>query len=695
LRVVLKVPTTLISSNRIPQRDLYVTIVVAAVLAFLTVLAVRFSSAEAERERALNFALSVERIGNAVRGSLSNHFELIERWRNVLAVSPTLSAAQLDSLFRGSRQGQLYAGIGPTILAVPARPLPVGLHHPSPGEAKRPYAVMYSMGEPGGGSLARIDLGRSAVFAALEGRPVAEQKPALRRLKEFDRLAASVPALVVPVLAPDGKVGCWIVVWMDFSRILDRVGQLQVPQGFSVSLKHTTLAESLGGWTGKDTARRGGSRTSSGIMESRYSTTLTEFAGEPLELSVSATEESLFAEDSEWPVVLGVGGTLLVLLGTAGVHLLLRRRREAGELQSRLTGALRAGEQRFRDLVETTPDWVWETDANGVYIYSSPSCAALFGYAPEDLIGTRGEVIWGAGNPERESVGVKLRIARHRSGKRITLESSAVPIYSVAGARAGLRGFDRDVSRRVALEEELRLLQSRLIGATQAESVGQAMVGLAHELNQPLAAVVTYNQACLRMVEADARIDPDIREAMRATASHALLASDIVRKFRELVGGRRISRSWIRIGDVVKHAIDIASTRKSREKVRINVDIDPDLPDVSGDATLLVQVVLNLLNNAMDAVARSRIREITVRALRQEAGKLRIEVVDTGGGLDEVARAQLFEPYFTTKLDGVGMGLAVCRSIIEAHGEEIHADSTDDGRTVFWFTLAGRELAHA
>jgi len=398
-------------------------------------------------------------------------------------------------------------------------------------------------------------------------------------------------------------------------------------------------------------------------------------------------------------VVLGVVGSALVLIGTLGTHLLLKRRREAGELQLRLAGALQAGEQRFRDLVETTPDWVWETDRDGVYTYSSPSSAALFGYAPEDIVGTRGELIWGAGTLARPVAGIRLRVARHRSGKRITLESSAVPIRAPHADHAGLRGFDRDVSRRVALEEELRLLQSRLIGATQAESVGQAMVGLAHELNQPLAAVVTYNQACLRMVEADERIDPEVRDAMRATAAHALLAADIVRKFRDLVGGRRISRAWIRIEDVVKHAIDIASTRKSREKVRINVDLDQDLPEVSGDATLLVQVVLNLLNNAMDAVARSRIREITVRAYRDDthasAGKVRLEVVDTGSGINEVARTQMFEPYFTTKLDGVGMGLAVCRSIIEAHGEEIDAGTASDGRTVFWFTLATRESTHA
>ena len=685
--------------NRIPPRDFYITVMVAVLLAILTAVFVGVASRAAERERASSFAMVVERIGNGVRGVFSDHFELVERWRNVLAVSPSLTKGQLDGLFQGARQKQLYAGIGPTILAAPARPLPAGLHQPRPGDAQRPYVVMYSMGGSAPGTLARIDLGRSAEFAALERRPAAEQKPVLRRLKEFDDLAAPVPALIVPVLAADGKVSCWIVVWVNFAGTLERVGPLQVPPGFSLSVKQGSLGASLGGWRGRDDLHPAGATGAAGVPESRYVTLLTEFAGEPLQLSVSATEESLFAADAEWPVVLGIAGTVLILLGTMGTHVLLRRRREAGEMQSRLAGALQAGEQRFRDLVETTPDWVWETDCDGVYTYSSPSCAALFGYAPEDIIGTRGELIWGAGNLGQAAAGVRLHVARHRSGKRITLESSSVSIRSPAGEHAGLRGFDRDVSRRVALEEELRLLQSRLIGATQAESVGQAMVGLAHELNQPLAAVVTYNQACLRMVEADARIDPDIRDAMRATASHALLASDIVRKFRDMVGGRRISRAWIRLEDVVKHAIDIASTRKSREKVRINIDIDSDLPEVSGDATLLVQVVLNLLNNAMDAVARSRIREITVRARRDvadgSAGKIRLEVADTGSGLDEVVRTQMFEPYFTTKLDGVGMGLAVCRSIIEAHEEEINADTAGDGRTVFWFTLAGRERAHA
>jgi two-component system sensor kinase FixL len=730
------------SLNRIPPRDIYITLTVAVVLALLTAVGVRISSAEAERERAESFAMSVERLGNGVRGALSEHVELVERWRNVLAVSPGLGKVQLDGLFRGARQKQLYAGIGPTILAVPGRPGTVDLHRSGVAGVHRPYAVVYSMGSPAQGSLARIDLGRSPAFAALEARPAAEQVSVLRRLPEFDALAAATPALVVPVLAADGNVGCWIVVWMDFAAILQRVGSLQAPAGYSMFMRQSAVGGMLGGWNAQEGPRPAmaagsagtmdatgstggtGSMGSAGVPASRFSTFRLDFAGESLEVSVSAPEGTLYAADAEWPMVIGILGSVLVLVGTLGTFSLLSRRRESGEMQLRLAGQLQAGEQRFRDLVETTPDWVWETDRNGLYTYCSPSCAALFGYAPEDIVGTRGELIWGAGSPASSVAGVKLRVARHRSGRRITLESSAVPIRGLAGEAAGLRGFDRDVSRRVALEEELRLLQSRLIGATQAESVGQAMVGLAHELNQPLAAVVTYNQACLRMVESDQRINPDIREAMRATASHALLASDIVRKFRDLVGGRRISRSSIRIEDVVKHAVDIASTRKSREKVRLNVNMANDLPEVSGDATLLVQVVLNLLNNAMDAVASSRIREITVNAFRDTgdtvagepvdgdpvagepkagvpvdenlgAGKVRVEVTDTGGGLDEVARTQMFEPYFTTKLDGVGMGLAVCRSIIQAHGEEINAGTTGDGRTVFWFTLAAGEAAHA
>lgn len=699
-------------SKPIPPRDLYLTVAVAVLLALLTAVLVRIASNEAERERATNFGMAVERIGNAVRSALSDHFELVERWRNVLAVSPSLTRAQMDSLFQGSRQRQLYGGIGSVIVAVPGKVPVSGDHRPDTGS--RPYSVAYSMGGAESASLREVELQRSDVFRRIESRPVAQQKPALVRMKAFDGLVDPLPALVVPVLAGNGQVGCWIVVWIDFAKILQRVGTLQVPPRFAVYLRHPTSGESLGSWGGLEGKRLDVRRGSAGVPDSRYARTLTEFAEEPLELSVAAAEDSLFAAEAEWPVVIGVGGAAMVLLATLGTHVLLRRRREAGEMQRRLAGALQAGEQRFRDLVETTPDWVWETDADGVYTYSSPSCAALFGYAPEDIVGTRGEVIWGPGNLSvgansggtsgagtgaaavpADTGGIRLRTARHRSGRRITLESSSVPVRGPAGQR----GFDRDVSSRVALEEELRLLQSRLIGATQAESVGQAMVGLAHELNQPLAAVVTYNQACLRMVEADSNINPDIREAMRATASHALLASDIVRKFRDLVGGRRIQRDWIRAEDVIKHAIDIASTRKSREKIRINVDIEWDLPEVSGDATLLVQVVLNLLNNAMDAVARSRIREITVRAYRdtgnESAGKVRLEVADTGGGISEVARSQMFEPYFTTKLDGVGMGLAVCRSIIEAHGEEIHAGTSIDGRTVFWFTLGAREGAHA
>ena len=679
--------------NRTPAQDFLVVVLVAASLALLTATAVRLSSAEAERERTAYFALSAERVGHAVRGELLAHLELVERWRNVLAVSPEFSKAQLDSLFQGARQRQVYAGIGPVVVAAPASP---GTPHPQAGgTAQRPFAVAYSFSAAGPSGLAGIDLAQSQAFVSLSRRPAGEQQPALLRLREFDADAAAVPALVVPVKGLDGKVGCWIIAWIDFTRLLERVGTQHVPEGFAVSLRQPSADRPLGGWSGIAGIDPQTPLRSSGVPEARYSNSLMEFSGEPIEIAITGREDRLIAPDGEWPTVFALAGAVLTLLGAWLAYWLLRRRREAGHAQAQLAGALQAGEQRFRDLVETTPDWVWETDGEGVYTYSSPSCAALFGYAPGEIVGTRGELIWGAGIPAHAASGVRLRVARHRSGKHITLESSSVPIRNADGEDAGLRGFDRDASRRVALEEELRLLQSQLIGATQAQSVGQAMVGLAHELNQPLAAVVTYNQACLRMVEADPSIDPDIREAMRATANHALLASDIVRKYRALAGGGRITRSWIRIEEVVKHALDIAATRRNREKIRVNLDIAPDLPDVSGDATLLVQVVLNLLNNAMDAVARARIREITIRAHSDEAGKVRLEVIDTGSGLSEVARTQMFEPYFSTKVDGVGMGLSVSRSIVEAHGEEIEAGTTDDGRTAFWFTLAARETEHA
>ena len=270
----------------------------------------------------------------------------------------------------------------------------------------------------------------------------------------------------------------------------------------------------------------------------------------------------------------------------------------------------------------------------------------------------------------------------------MTLESHSVEVLSPGGGLLGYRGFDRDISQRLQMESELHALQGRLLKVIQADGAGQTLMGLAHEINQPLAAIAAYNQACLRM--ADAAVPREMMEAIRATAENAMLAGDILRKFRGIVAAARVDREAMGVGKVIQDSVEITRGRIRQEGIHIAIGVDPGLPEVYGDPTLIKQVILNLVANAVDAMVGEPVRELAILARLSSPDKVLIEVMDSGSGVRERLRDRIFEPYFTTKAGGLGMGLAICRSILEAHGESLDFNSRPEGGTVFSFTLGTR-----
>lgn len=724
----------------------------------LTVAGTWIAWAEIQRERRLAFSSAVERIDRAVERELASHAALIDHWRDVLSAAPGLSNASLRRVLQIQQRSTQYSGIrklalvtrvpaaqkeafersgfgdrcNSGFLTAPPESSAVGsaaqrISIRPPGDRAVYFPVCFDLDYQNTNGVLGADAGMSPEFlAALKYEQRGPDRPNsllpgmhLHRLQQVDPAVAELPALVVPIStaarqgpAPADAAASgqkWMLVWLDFNALTSAVAAA-APPGFAISLRDISQVGQAAqaaqpGKAGKSgragavagTALRTGS---SGAANLWYALSTVHLGDTRLELSVSVPFDSIKVEEDEWPLSIILAGFILTVLLSASMFSLQRSRRLAVSQVQRLAGDVREREQRFRDLVETTTDWVWETDSNGVYTYSSPSSTTLFGYSPRDLVGTRGERLWGATQVtelrrDRMTSGVRRRMAHHRSGSSVSLDSSAVPILGPDGQFLGWRGFDRDVSRRVKLEEELEAMQGRLRGAIQSESVGHAMVGLAHEINQPLAAIAAYNQACLRLAASDPSTKPEILEALRATTSHAMIAADIVRKFRDMSASHPITREPVRIADIIESAVGIVSARIDKERINMQVTVGPKVPAVLGDATLLVQVLMNLIQNAVDAVTGAAVREIRIGARVEGDERVRVEVSDTGSGVAEGDSSQIFNPYYTTKADGVGMGLAICRAIIEAHGETIDMRSTREGRTVFWFTLAAAEAAHA
>jgi C4-dicarboxylate-specific signal transduction histidine kinase len=189
------------------------------------------------------------------------------------------------------------------------------------------------------------------------------------------------------------------------------------------------------------------------------------------------------------------------------------------------------------------------------------------------------------------------------------------------------------------------------------------------------------------MAQSETGIKAEIVAAIRATADNAVLAGDIIRKFRSVVAATQVSRTPLPLHKVVQESVEIARSRIRSEDVRMTISVSTELPEILGDATLIKQVILNLIGNAVDAMTGVQERTLRILARRSGPDKIRVEVTDSGPGVREELRERIFDPYFTTKAGGLGMGLAISKAIMEAHGESIGSDARPEGGATFWFTL--------
>lgn len=250
-------------------------------------------------------------------------------------------------------------------------------------------------------------------------------------------------------------------------------------------------------------------------------------------------------------------------------------------------------------------------------------------------------------------------------------------------------GTVHDITDRHHAEDEARQLQERLTHFSRLSTMGEMAAGLAHEINQPLSAIATYSQACQRLLlQAEPDI-PDIVAALEQVNAQALRAGEVIRRLRNFVRNREVKREWVNCERLLEDLRTLAETDARLHNVRLQLDVEKDLPGVHADAIQLQQVVLNLVRNSIDAMLEcpEDRREIVLKACSLDDGRVQITVADQGSGLAPGAEEHLFNPFFTTKATGTGLGLAISHSIIRAHGGRLWHTSNSPFGTCFHFTL--------
>ena len=379
------------------------------------------------------------------------------------------------------------------------------------------------------------------------------------------------------------------------------------------------------------------------------------------------------------------------------------------EDRKRTEEALRESERRFRDFSEATADWYWETGPDHRFTYIPVGRPASVNVANPDLIGrTRWEV---AADVEKEPVKWQEHIGvlndhkpfrsfvyqvRLKDGSAMYLAVSGIPRFDGNGRFLGYRGGGSDVTAAICAnqaEKSLRQAQVELAHVTRVTTLGELTASIAHEVNQPLAGVIGNGAACLRWLSKDPpQFFGEVRASIEAMISDANRASMIIAKIRALAQNAAPQMAILNINDVIGEVVSLVRRELDNHGVVLRQKLAPDIALVAGDRIQLQQVIINLIMNSIEAMEKTtgHAREILIRSDRFENNRIAVEVQDTGVGVDPAKIDSLFGAFFTTKPKGLGMGLSISRSIIEAHDGCLTLSSDGETGATVQITLPSR-----
>jgi len=338
---------------------------------------------------------------------------------------------------------------------------------------------------------------------------------------------------------------------------------------------------------------------------------------------------------------------------------------------------------RFRyRLVGYDPEWVDASSAERVVSYTNlrPGRYAFRVIASNDA------EVW---NPNGAALDFTVAPAFYETNWFFALGVAAAAALLFAGHRTRVRQLERRAEDRKRADEALSKLRAELAHATRVTSLATLTASIAHEVNQPLSGVVTNAGTVLRMLSNDSPNVSGASEAARRLIRDGNRAADVITRLRALFSKKAPAPEPVDLNDATREVIALSKSDLRRAGATLRVDLPEDLPAVMGDRVQLQQVIINLLRNACDAVhgIADRPREIVIRTTREEDDHVGLSVRDSGVGFEPSSAEKLFDPFYTTKHDGMGIGLSVCRSIIEIHGGRLWAVSNDGPGVTFTFVI--------
>ena len=416
--------------------------------------------------------------------------------------------------------------------------------------------------------------------------------------------------------------------------------------------------------------------------------------GHGLTLQITA-----YKSDTRW-IPLLLGASIVLLAGIIVWSVMQLRRQLARRQQAEI--ALRA-ESAFRKAMEDSMlTGMRARDLDGRLTYVNAAFCHMTGFTAEELLGLKAPMpYW---DPERleqtfelhrqilsngsATEGTEVRL-RRKNGESLDVLVFEAPLIDAAGRHAGWMGSVLDITEEKRAREQARQQEERLQQSSRLITMGEMASTLAHELNQPLAAIASYNSGCINRLHDAQPIDRrELLDIHERIARQARRAGEFIRRVHAFVRRSEPKLEPLDLNAVIRDAVGLIEADARKRQMQLRVELSTPLPEVEADAVMIEQIVVNLVRNAMDAMRDEApaARIIEVRSAH-EGRFATVSVADRGAGIPDEIAARLFEPFFTTKSEGMGMGLNICRSIAELHHGRLGFETRPGGGTIFTLSL--------
>ena len=361
----------------------------------------------------------------------------------------------------------------------------------------------------------------------------------------------------------------------------------------------------------------------------------------------------------------------------------------------------RSDAPRLAAIVELSDDAIIAEGLNGVILSWNGAAERLFGYTASEVLGKSVTIIFPSDRLEEEAsilsqIGRGERVdhyetaRRRKDGQIIHVSVTASPIRNASGTVTGVSTTMRDLTGRNIRDQRILELQAELAHVQRLNELGHVVSTLVHEVNQPLTAISNYVNACRRLIKTGDQ--ERIQSVLQRITDQTNRTRGIVERLRDFVKKRDVQMRAETLSQVIEEAIALTRASVRDRGLRLTVETDPPGVRVEIDKIQVQQVLFNLLRNAIEAMQDQPRRELVVATSLVRGGMVEISVADTGPGLVAEVRARLFQPFVTTKVHGMGVGLSVCRAIVESHGGRLWADDNPRRGTIFRFTVRQVEV---